>query len=180
MLGMAACSGSQPQGSGNSTPTAGAGSETAADPAGTPNPVERTGSPSQDPLAAAPLGKAGCRPVSPVATTSADFLETRLTPDGLDGWALLFEEPPWPPGKEVKVVWRVSGTGEIALIARGPDRMKVRPSFGPESHPASNYRRPGDEWGSGFILPSAGCWELTAKRADGSASLFVLVEKPDA
>lgn len=142
-------------------------------------PTETAGTPSASPdlLAAAPVGRAGCHPASPLAPAqSVPGIETRLTPGGITGWALLWKQPPWAPGEEVKVVWRVSGNGEFAAVARGPEGVEVHPSFGPTRHAGSNYDRPGDEWGVGFILRSPGCWELRATRGKGSASIWLLVE----
>lgn len=135
---------------------------------------------SPDPLETAAVGGVGCHPGSPIAPARAvPGIETRLTPHGINGWALLYEQPPWEAGDEVKVVWRISGSGEVALVARGPGRLELAPSFGPEIHTGSNYDRPGDEWGSGFSLSSPGCWELEATRSEGSASIWLQVRQAD-
>lgn len=87
----------------------------------------------------------------------------------------MFEVPPWPVGKEVKVVWRVGGSGGFEAHALGPDGQRLEPSWGPERHAASNWERPGGEWGVAFIIDTPGCWQLRAKRDGGTASLWVRV-----
>lgn len=180
VIAVPACSSDRPVGSPqlSNASTSATDGRTAATPSAGSTQTRGTRSASPDPLAGAPLGNLGCHPTSPLGpANSVPGIETRLTPDGINGWALLWERPPWVPGKEVKVVWRVSGSGELVLIAHGPEGTEVRPSFGPERHMGSNYNRPGDEWGSGFILPSPGCWELEVVRGESSASIWLLVEK---
>jgi hypothetical protein len=50
--------------------------------------------------------------------------------------------------REIKIVVRVGGTGDLGVSAEGPAGQRVRPSWGPEAHGGSNFDRPGDEWGS--------------------------------
>ncbi len=128
-----------------------------------------------DPLASAPLGRPGCDPASPLFPSRLGGTETRLTPAGIEGWALFFESPPWQPGRELKLVSRVSGSGGFAAVARGSDGVEIRPSWGPIRHGSSNYERPGAEWGAGFTFPTAGCWELRVMREEGAASIWLVV-----
>lgn len=130
-------------------------------------------------LAPAALGRPNCDPPSSSAPSPAqgNFAETRATAAGIDAWALLWEQPPWDVGEEVKVVWRVEGQGDLAAVAVGPEGTEVGPSWGPVQHYGSNWQRPGDEWGMGFTLPSPGCWELRVSRDEGSASVWLLVGK---
>ncbi len=117
-----------------------------------------------------PLGGPHCDPSSPMLGT-----ESRLTGDGIEGWALLWELPPWPVNKDVKVVWRVGGSGDFDAVAISPGGREVEPSFGPQHHVASSWKRPGEEWGTGFILDDPGCWELRVSRDEGTASLWLEV-----
>jgi len=50
--------------------------------------------------------------------------------------------------------------------SRRPDGSAGRLSFGPEPHTGSSFARPGDEWGTGFVLDAPGCWELEVQRGD--------------
>lgn len=77
--------------------------------------------------------------------------------------------------QEIKVVWRMTGSGDLSINATGPDGKVLKPEWGPESHGSSNWDRPGDEWGTGWVFPSAGCWTINATRTNGSGYLVLRV-----
>jgi hypothetical protein len=81
-------------------------------------------------------------------------------------WLLLFGET--KVGMDLKIVWHMTGTGDLHLVAIGPEGQQITPDWGPEEHGSSNWDRPGNEWGAGFTVPVAGCWDLHATR-DGTA-----------
>ncbi len=91
-------------------------------------------------------------------------------------WALLMPTV-WPlrAGASVKIVWRMTGDGGLSLVAVGPDGSHLAPQEGPTAHVSSNWDRPGDEWGSVFVLPVAGCWDLHASRADIAGDIQLVV-----
>jgi hypothetical protein len=91
-------------------------------------------------------------------------------------WALFFAQKA-VAGQEIKIAWRMTGTGDLAMSATGPDGKKTKPSWGPEPHGGSNFDHPGDEWGTGWIFPSAGCWTIDAKRTNGAAKMVMRVAK---
>jgi len=96
--------------------------------------------------------------------------------DGATLWALFFPTgPEVTAGKEIKVVWRMTGSGDFTISAEGPDGAVLKPVWGPEPHGGSNWERPGDEWGTGWIFPTAGCWTVSAKRTSGSGYLVLRV-----
>lgn len=96
--------------------------------------------------------------------------------EGATLWALPFPtEPVLAVGKELKVVWRMTGSGDFAISATGPDGTVVKPVWGPEPHGGSNWERPGDEWGTGWVFPIAGCWTINATRTSGRGSLVLRV-----
>ncbi len=121
----------------------------------------------------------GCQP----SITEADPLQaTEVRADASDGrevWALIFNgwelgfgvELRMPVGQEVKIVWRVPGEGDVSFHADGPDGEGVEPVWGPDRHLGSNWERPGDEYGTGWLIPSAGCWTLTVERGGAGASI---------
>ena len=74
----------------------------------------------------------------------------------------------------VKIVWRMTGSGPLKLAAYDSAAAPA-PRLGPEEHGGSNYRRPGDEWGSGYRFPRPGCYRLTARRTVGSAEAWLRV-----
>jgi hypothetical protein len=79
-------------------------------------------------------------------------------------------------GQPIKVVWRMTGDGNLSMVATGPGGKTLRPLWGPEPHSSSSYYRPGDEWGTGWTFPSAGCWTIQATRKlTGSAKIAIRV-----
>lgn len=87
-------------------------------------------------------------------------------------WALLFpaEGQPTPTvGKEFKIVWKIGGSGDVTFTASGPDDATTTPAWGPIGHGGSSWDRPGTEFGTGWVFPSAGCWQIEATRTDGTA-----------
>jgi len=126
---------------------------------------------------AAPLGAPGCQPPSSLHTSAAKFPEVQGTATGVQLWALLFTVPLVSPGKEIKIVWRMTGAGPLHLSTRGPRGTQARLTFGPEEHGGSNWNRPGDEWGTGFIFPVVGCWDLHATRGSASGDVWLVVQQ---
>jgi len=89
--------------------------------------------------------------------------------------ALLFKDVPFPAGQSVKIVWRVSGSTSLRLEGRGPAGATARlSSF--ERHSGSNWKRPGLEWGSEFLFPQAGCWDIHASGGKVSGDLWLMVK----
>jgi hypothetical protein len=64
----------------------------------------------------------------------------------------------------VKIVWRVTGSGPLVLSADGPAGRHAPLLFGPEPHGGSNFTGAGDEWGSGFSFSVPGCWTVHVSR----------------
>ena len=158
-LFLAACS------SGTSTPA----SSTVQKPTQTPSPtVTRP----------AALGQKDCQPASPIDDLSS-IPEVHGTATNAQLWALLMSTTGVPPQAEslVKIVWRMTGSGDFHIVALGPDNMKVQPSQGPTLHTGSSWDRPGDEWGSVFTFPVAGCWDLHATRDNVSGDVWLQVIK---
>jgi hypothetical protein len=90
-------------------------------------------------------------------------------------WGLVFARYPVEPGKETKIVWRMTGTGPLSIGAVGPAGQRLRPAWGPEFHTGSSWHKPGEEWGTAFRFPVAGCWTIHASRGSSSAVAGVLV-----
>jgi hypothetical protein len=78
-------------------------------------------------------------------------------------------------GSLVKVVWRITGRGAPTLELHQPDGRPGALSFGPERHPSSTFRHPGDEYGSGFVPTTRGCWRMKMQRGEVSGRLSFLV-----
>jgi hypothetical protein len=114
----------------------------------------------------------------PTCPASADLppdAERQGTGDGVTLWALFFG-PRVIATQEIKIVWRMTGTGDVTMTAAGPEGRVLKPSWGPQAHSGSNYSRPGDEWGTGWVFPQAGCWTINASRSSGQAHLSLRVD----
>jgi hypothetical protein len=128
-------------------------------------------------LPSAPLGAPGCQPPSSLHASTEGFPEVQATATGVQLWALLFTHPPLHARQEIKIVWRMTGAGPFHVSTRGPHSMPAHPTFGPEAHESSNWNRPGEEWGTGFIFPVAGCWDLHASRGKASGDVWLVVQQ---
>ncbi len=93
--------------------------------------------------------------------------------EGAEAWALLWETPPWEVGQDVKVVWKMGGSGDFEVHAVGPDGEIVGPTSGPTGPRNSNWDRTGQEWGTFFNLPSEGCWQLEDRRTDAVSTVTI-------
>ncbi len=122
-----------------------------------------------------PLGAAGCRPPSPIGDLGGAGPEVRGTTTSGQLWGLLFEEPPYRVGDEVKIAWRMTGSGDLRLRATAPNGKRTSLAWGPTAHTGSNYDRPGDEWGAGYRFDRAGCWTLHAARDDTTGDVWLMV-----
>jgi hypothetical protein len=89
-------------------------------------------------------------------------------------WGLALGPGHLPPhaGEELKIVWRMTGSGPLRVVFAAPDGTARPLAFGPEPHSSSSYKRPGDEWGTGFRFDTAGCWHIHLMRADTSADVW--------
>jgi hypothetical protein len=98
------------------------------------------------------------------------------TAHGATLWGLLMFAHPLPArvGDQEKIVWRMTGPGPtITLLAIGPDGTPHRLLWGPEFHAGSNFAKPGDEWGAGYVFTQPGCWDLRAVRGAVSADVWL-------
>ena len=76
---------------------------------------------------------------------------------------------------ELKIVWRVTGSGSFGIVGIGPDGRVIQPVWGPEEHLGSTWHRPGGEWGTGWKFPDPGCWQLHAWRDEVSGDVWLQV-----
>jgi hypothetical protein len=89
---------------------------------------------------------------------------------------LLFDTPPLHAGADVKIVWRMTGSGGFRIVGSGPAGAAARLTFGPDGPRGSTWTRPGEEWGTSFVFPSAGCWDMHAARDTASGDVWLLVQ----
>ena len=92
-------------------------------------------------------------------------------------YGLLFPTHPGPirSGDELKIVWRMTGQGDLSVSYFAPDGRPGVLTFGPEPHGGSSYQRPGDEWGTGFLFDAAGCWRIHLERPVGSGDVWIAI-----
>ncbi|WP_371785738.1 hypothetical protein [Streptosporangium subroseum] len=113
---------------------------------------------------------------SPSASPETTALpEVRGAARDAELWGLLFAPLPFPTGKTVKIVWRMTGSGPLRVSATHPDGTRATFAFGPEEHGGSNWKRPGDEWGTGLVFPKAGCWKVRLSRDTGTGEVWLPV-----
>jgi len=116
-------------------------------------------------------------PVTPVITTNGwNEVHADTIGDG-DVWALLLLGPSSSAHSATPIVWRATGLGAFQVYASGPGNARLLPVNGPDPHPGgSNWQRPGNEWGTNFIFPTPGCWQLQATRGTAlTASIWLNV-----
>jgi hypothetical protein len=122
-------------------------------------------------------GGAACRAPSPVSVSNIGGRQLRGTGHGAELWALLFFSPPARVGQEQKIVWRMTGHGPFKLAALGPGHRTLAPAWGPVLHGGSNWDKPGQEWGSAFVFPVPGCWDVHARRTGATGDVRLTVVK---
>ena len=124
-----------------------------------------------------PLGRTDCQPPSPVH--SGDGVPAAGEVEGTSSiaelWALLFTSP-IQAGVEVKIVWHMTGTGALSVATVGPEGVSARMTAGPQEHGSSNWHRRGDEWGTAFVFPVAGCWDVHADRSGTAGDVWLVVQ----
>jgi hypothetical protein len=119
------------------------------------------------------LGTPGC---NPAATFSNNGMpETGINSNRGSLWALFFIPVPPSAGEDVKVVWRMTGAGVFVFRVSDAAGKTIPLLWGPEPHEGSTWVRPGDEVGTGFNFPHAGCWQIHVDRSDASGDLWLAV-----
>lgn len=125
----------------------------------------------------ASLGTAGCKP--PAAfhgwQSQAGFPEVGIDSSRGSFWALFFTPVPPPTGRDVKVVWRMTGSGPFTFTASDSHGRAASLDWGPDGHTSSDWGHPGDEVGTGFTFPDAGCWHIHVARSDAAGDLWLKV-----
>jgi hypothetical protein len=123
-----------------------------------------------------PPGAPGCSPPSPANAITREARGSGTL------WALIDGGTFGAPraavldgvvGKATKIIWRMGGQGDLRLSAISPGDATVAPTE-LKAHDGSNWKRPGDEWGSMFTFSQAGCWRLHAERASDVGDLWLL------
>jgi hypothetical protein len=125
-----------------------------------------------------PPGAAGCAPASPTALDAASgYTEVQgNAPAGESIYGLIMSPFPLAASNTTsKFVWRITGTGDLSVKIKRPDGSAGQLAWGPDNHENSTYNRRGDEWGTGIILNSPGCWEMTFDRSGVQSNVYFVV-----
>jgi hypothetical protein len=124
-----------------------------------------------------PLGAPGCQPASPVSNSRWGVPEVEGTGHGASLWGLLMFPHAMPArvGDQEKIVWRMTGSGLLRLAVIGPGGLRERLAWGPAEHEGSNWDKPGQEWGAGYVFTRPGCWDLHAARDHATADVWLWV-----
>lgn len=121
------------------------------------------------------LGRPGCKPATPL-DRGAGFPEVEGTSDHLHMWGLIMvdgSDDPIRVNEQVKIVWRITGSGALTLTTTDPGGTAHPLQWGPDQHLSSEYHRPGQEWGAGYLFDEPGCWALGATRGTASAVVWL-------
>ena len=126
------------------------------------------------------LGRPGCKP----AAAFHHFAERGVSEVGIDTsrgsfWALFFTAVPPCAGREIKIVWRMTGSGTFTFRALDAHGMLIDPLGTPQPHDASTWSHPGSEIGTGFSFPHSGCWRIHVERSDVAGDLWLHVAPND-
>lgn len=114
--------------------------------------------------------------ITPEQTSSIGLPEMQADTAGGEVWALLLSGPTIRTNSATTIAWRATGSGAFQVVAFGTDGSQLTPASGPDPHGSSNWRRRGDEWGTTFVFPQPGCWELLVTRgASLTATLWLMV-----
>jgi hypothetical protein len=125
----------------------------------------------------ASLGSAGCKPAAAFHGWQGQggFPEVGLDSSRGSFWALVFTPVPPPTGTDVKVVWRMTGSGPFTFSILDATGKAASLDWGPTGHGSSDWNHPGDEVGTGFTFPHAGCWNIHVARSDVAGDLWLEV-----
>jgi hypothetical protein len=121
-----------------------------------------------------------CQP-SKILKSSNSFPEIQGTMKSAgELWALLFFDTAHA-NEELKFVWRITFTGigqGFHAEARNEKGMTILPVWGPDFHESSTWKRPGEEWGTGFNFPTSGCWTITVTSGVTKGEIYLDVLPP--
>lgn len=124
----------------------------------------------------ATLGTPGCQPGA-FRVSETGFPEVGSDSSRGSFWALFFTPVPPPAGKDIKVVWRMTGSGDFKFRASDSGGEVIGTVGNPQPHGVngSNWNHPGFEVGTGFNFPHSGCWDVHVARSNVDGDLWLEV-----
>ena len=108
-----------------------------------------------------------CNPSSTTIDATSGYPEIETAASKGTLWGLLFvQDGAFHAGAKSRILWKMTdGRGDIKLMAIHEDGTQIRPVWGPISRMwRSDWKHPGQEWGTEFIFPKAGCWRIPISR----------------
>ena len=144
----------------------------------TPTPSGTKGSsPDSSPLISptSQLGAPACHPPSPLDISNTGYREAQGTTRGTTLWVLF--EGGFPTARsDSKLIWRLDPHFQqpLQFVGLGPQGQHQLPLF-VTAHGGSNWNRPGDEWGTGFHFPVAGCWDMRVAGGTTLGDVWIVI-----
>ena len=94
-------------------------------------------------------------------------------------WAWFMAAYPPQAGVSDKTIWRLDGPGISAAAPAfslvGPASETAHLDWGPAFHDSSSWTRPGNEYGTGLLFPTAGCWDVHVTAGQVTGDVYVVV-----
>jgi hypothetical protein len=129
--------------------------------------------------ASAQTSGACARPTHFGTKDAANVVHLRARHGGVWGLALGPARMPLEIGNDLKIVWRVTGSGPLRVRFVDPNGRHRALTFGPEPHTGtSTFDHPGDEWGTGFHFDEPGCWQIRLARRGVAVTVRLTVSPP--
>jgi hypothetical protein len=130
--------------------------------------------PTTDPtiVTTVPAAERPCAERTPMAAGDLPEVQGIATDATVYGLVFPLHDGPFVVGDQVKIVWRMTGSGPISITSTSPSGTPGTLTFGPEFHSGSSYDRPGAEWGAGFLFDQAGCWQIHLQREVGAGDAW--------
>ncbi len=124
------------------------------------------------------LGDVNCLPPSPrvPSPTGTIGILYGTTAPGSSAQLYIGATPVLKTGLEEKLITRMTGSGDLAVVATS-GTTNVTPRLIDAHSLGSSYDGvfPGTEWGVFLTFPKAGCWQIHAQRGADAADVWVLV-----
>lgn len=124
-----------------------------------------------------PLGESGCSPPSPISTPGyregSQIRATSSTSDTAFG-LLIARRVPIRQGDEVKIVWRITGNGDLSVRVTDPTDLNRSLHSEPRLHGNPGGRV--DEWGTFFLFDVAGCWHIELRRQNWIGDVWMVID----
>ncbi len=127
------------------------------------------------------LGANGCKPPSPSGRFPEEIQGTIQTTTARGGelWAWLMpgHQLPAVSGEGTKIVWRLpfDGGDPPQFVATSQDGTVATMDFGPQVHSGSSWARSGVQYGTDFVFPKPGCWDLHVTTGKTTGDVWIVV-----